>query len=410
MATPSGAWRAPRSPTSSRSSSRRGKGMTEDQLERKLYVVRKRAEAEIAKTRYSRQGLLLHSVALRAHHHLQGTAAGAADRRLLPGACGPRSGQRAVPGAPALLAPTRSPPGSWRIPTATSATTARSTRCAATSTGCTRAKSMLASPLFGDDIKKLFPIIQPGGSDSAAFDNAVELLVLAGRGLPHVMAMLIPEAWAKNQHMNPQKRAFYEYHASLMEPWDGPAAIAFTDGRVDRRHARSQRPAPGALPGHQGRPGHHGVGNRRAAGEAGGCEAARAACSPARCCWWIRWKGRIVPDEEIKRALVRPQAVRRVAQGTTRSRWINWPSRRACTAPITRRCCAASAPSATPTKTCASMLGPMADEGRGADRLDGHRHAAGLPLRQAAAAVPLLQAAVRAGHQSADRSRSAKRW
>src|SRR6266436_2220321 len=93
-------------------------------------------------------------------------------------------------------------------------------------------QSVLASRLFGDDIKKLFPIIQPGGSDSAAFDNAVELLVMSGRSMAHSMAMLIPEAWSSNEHMNPDKKAFYEYHASLMEPWDGPAAIAFTDGRV----------------------------------------------------------------------------------------------------------------------------------------------------------------------------------
>ncbi len=93
-------------------------------------------------------------------------------------------------------------------------------------------QSILASPLFGTDIKKLFPIVAPGGSDSANFDNALELLFQAGRDLPHAMAMLIPEAWSSNPHMNPQKRAFYEYHASLMEPWDGPAAIAFTDGRV----------------------------------------------------------------------------------------------------------------------------------------------------------------------------------
>ena len=93
-------------------------------------------------------------------------------------------------------------------------------------------QSILASPLFGEDLKKLFPIITPGGSDSASFDNAVEFLLQAGRSLPHVMAMLIPEAWAGNPHMAPEKRAFYEYHASLMEPWDGPAAIAFTDGRV----------------------------------------------------------------------------------------------------------------------------------------------------------------------------------
>ena len=64
------------------------------------------------------------------------------------------------------------------------------------------------------------------------FDNAVELLLQSGRSLPHVMAMLIPEAWSGNPHMKPEKRAFYEYHACLMEPWDGPAAIAFTDGRV----------------------------------------------------------------------------------------------------------------------------------------------------------------------------------
>jgi glutamate synthase domain-containing protein 2/glutamate synthase domain-containing protein 1/glutamate synthase domain-containing protein 3 len=93
-------------------------------------------------------------------------------------------------------------------------------------------QSVLASPLFGDDIKKAFPICTPGGSDSAQIDNAVELLTLAGRSLPHVMAMLIPEAWGGDPSMAEEKRAFYEYHASLMEPWDGPAAIAFTDGRV----------------------------------------------------------------------------------------------------------------------------------------------------------------------------------
>jgi glutamate synthase (NADPH/NADH) large chain len=93
-------------------------------------------------------------------------------------------------------------------------------------------QSILGSPLFGDDMKKLFPIIAPGGSDSANFDNAVELLFQSGRSLPHVMAMLIPEAWSGNPHMKAEKKAFYEYHASLMEPWDGPAAIAFTDGRM----------------------------------------------------------------------------------------------------------------------------------------------------------------------------------
>ncbi len=92
-------------------------------------------------------------------------------------------------------------------------------------------ESMMASALF-HDTSKLFPVIQPLGSDSAALDNAAEMLAMAGRSLPHVMAMLIPEAWDADTTMSAEKRAFYEYHASLMEPWDGPAAVAFTDGRV----------------------------------------------------------------------------------------------------------------------------------------------------------------------------------
>jgi len=93
-------------------------------------------------------------------------------------------------------------------------------------------QSVLKSPLFGDDMKKLMPIITAGGSDSAMLDNAVELLTLSGRSLPHVMSMLIPEAWDHEATMPHDIKAFYEYHASLMEPWDGPAAVAFTDGRV----------------------------------------------------------------------------------------------------------------------------------------------------------------------------------
>jgi glutamate synthase (NADPH) large chain len=93
-------------------------------------------------------------------------------------------------------------------------------------------QSVLDSPLHGEKIKELFPVITPDGSDSGSLDNAVEFLFQSGRSLPHVMAMLIPEAWAGNPDMDEDKRAFYEYHASLMEPWDGPASIAFTDGRI----------------------------------------------------------------------------------------------------------------------------------------------------------------------------------
>ncbi|MDE3180582.1 MAG: glutamate synthase large subunit [Acidobacteriota bacterium] len=93
-------------------------------------------------------------------------------------------------------------------------------------------RSVLASPLFGGDLEKAMPVIVPGGSDSAMLDNAVELLTLAGRSLPHVLSMLIPEAWDNDLTMPADVRAFYEFHASIMEPWDGPAAVAFTDGRV----------------------------------------------------------------------------------------------------------------------------------------------------------------------------------
>ena len=124
-------------------------------------------------------------------------------------------------------------------------------------------QSVLESPLYGDKIDELYPVIMPDGSDSASLDNAVEFLYQSGRSLPHVMAMLIPEAWAGNPDMDEDKRAFYEYHASLMEPWDGPAAIAFTDGKRHRRHARPQRPAPRPLHRHQGRPGRPRLRSRR---------------------------------------------------------------------------------------------------------------------------------------------------
>ena len=90
----------------------------------------------------------------------------------------------------------------------------------------------LTSPLFGEDIKKLYPLVSESGSDSATLDNALELLVQGGRSLPHALMMLIPEAWGSNEQMPHDRRSFYEYHACMMEPWDGPAAIAFTDGKV----------------------------------------------------------------------------------------------------------------------------------------------------------------------------------
>jgi glutamate synthase (ferredoxin) len=91
-------------------------------------------------------------------------------------------------------------------------------------------ESVLESPLFGADIAKLKPVIDQNGSDSSMLDNVLELLVLGGRDLPHAVMMMVPEPWTNHESMSPEKRAFYEYHSALMEPWDGPAAICFTDG------------------------------------------------------------------------------------------------------------------------------------------------------------------------------------
>ncbi|MCD6311029.1 MAG: glutamate synthase large subunit, partial [Elusimicrobia bacterium] len=91
-------------------------------------------------------------------------------------------------------------------------------------------EATLSSPLFGKDIKKIFPVVTEGASDSAIFDNTLELLVSAGRSVEHAMIMMVPEAFGEKYHISEDKRSFYEYHSAFMEPWDGPAAIVFTDG------------------------------------------------------------------------------------------------------------------------------------------------------------------------------------
>ncbi|PVV25637.1 MAG: glutamate synthase large subunit, partial [gamma proteobacterium symbiont of Ctena orbiculata] len=107
-------------------------------------------------------------------------------------------------------------------------------------------KNSMASEVLDEDLEKIWPLIPEGQSDSACFDNALELLVAGGYSLAHAMMMLIPEAWGGNKLMDKERRAFYEFHAALMEPWDGPAAVAFTDGRqigatLDRNGLRPAR-------------------------------------------------------------------------------------------------------------------------------------------------------------------------
>ncbi len=107
-------------------------------------------------------------------------------------------------------------------------------------------QAMCKSELFGDDINKVLPVIDQDGSDSGMFDNCMEFLFLSGRSLPHAAMMMIPEPWSNHESMSDEKKAFYEYHSCLMEPWDGPAAIGFTDGKVigavlDRNGLRPSR-------------------------------------------------------------------------------------------------------------------------------------------------------------------------
>ncbi|MDA2950737.1 MAG: glutamate synthase subunit alpha, partial [Actinomycetota bacterium] len=107
-------------------------------------------------------------------------------------------------------------------------------------------EALIDTDVFGPNVEKVFPVCTPGASDSARFDEVLELLHLGGRSLPHAVLMMIPEAWERNESMDPARRAFYAYHAALMEPWDGPASVCFSDGTVvgavlDRNGLRPSR-------------------------------------------------------------------------------------------------------------------------------------------------------------------------
>src|SRR6201987_2148345 len=165
-------------------------------------------------------------------------------------------------------------------------------------------EAWMKTDVFGtyEDDEKLFPICTPGASDTARFDEALELLHLGGRSLPHAVLMMIPQAWERHESMEPARRAFYQYHASLMEPWDGPASMTFTDGTIigavlDRNGLRPSRiwvTADGLVV---------------MASEGGGVDldpstvVRRMRLQPGRMFLVDTSKGRIVDDEEIKAEL-----------------------------------------------------------------------------------------------------------
>ena len=250
----------------------------------------------------------------------------------------------------------------------------------------------------GQDVDKISPICTPGASDTARFDEVLELLHLGGRSLPHAVLMMIPEAWERNESMDPARRAFYEYHSALMEPWDGPASMTFTDGTVigavlDRNGLRPSRiwvTSDGLVV---------------MASEAGVLDldpstvVRKMRLQPGRMFLVDTAQGRIVADEEIKAELAAEHPYQEwldaglfhldeLPQGD----YVRMPHHRV----VLRQ----QAFGYT-YEELNLLVAPMARTGRRAARLDGHRHPGRSAIAAAADAVRLLPAAVRTGHQPA---------
>ena len=265
-------------------------------------------------------------------------------------------------------------------------------------------QASVSSELFGDDISKLWPISYEGQSDTACFDNALEFLVQGGYSLAHAMMMLIPEAWAGNPLMDEERRAFYEYHAALMEPWDGPAAIAFTDGRqigatLDRNGLRPARyfvtrddriimaSEMGVLP----------IPEKDIVAEVAAAARQDAAGRP-------RGGPASSPDEEMKATLAEQPSVQGMA-GADADRAGGHAGRgRAARADLDLPLLDRQQAFGYTQEDLKLLMTPMATHGRGGGRLDGHRHADLGAVGQVEAALHLFQAELRPGDQPADRS------
>ena len=263
-------------------------------------------------------------------------------------------------------------------------------------------QASVSSPKFGNDIDKLWPISYEGQSDTACFDNALEFLTMGGYPLAHAMMMMIPEAWAGNPLMDEERRNFYEYNAALMEPWDGPAAIAFTNGRqigatLDRNGLRPARyivtrddriimaSEVGVLP----------IAEEEIV--------TKWRLQPGKMLLVDLEEGRLIPDDELKSTLAKSHPYR------------EWLER---TQIVVEDLPASS--EAAPISNLALLDRQQAfgytqedlqnpddtdgDDRRRSGRLDGKRHADLGAVRKAEAAVHLFQAEFRPGDQPADRS------
>ena len=275
----------------------------------------------------------------------------------------------------------------------------RSTPSAATRTGWQPARRCCSRTILPGNIKRLFPIVTPEASDSASFDEVLELLHLAGRSLPHAVLMMIPEAWENDPGMDPARRAFYRFHASLMEPWDGPASVAFTDGTHHRRGAGPQRPAPGPLVAHQRRPGRAGLRGGRARPRPGHAWSPRAGCSRAGCSWSTPRPAGSCTTTRSRPSWPPPQPY---------DEWLHAGLIELEDLPPREHVVYTHDSVHAPPAGLRLHRGGAEDPGRAdgpgrrrAARLDGHRHPDLAAVAAAAAAVRLLPPAVRPGHQPA---------
>ena len=282
-----------------------GAAIDDETFERRLYIARKVISGRVFQA-YGGLNNDFYIVSMSCRTRgLQGHVPRLPARRLLPRPA--RPGVRVGAGArpPALLDQHLPVAGGSPIPTGWSPITARSTPSAATSTGWRRARRASPRRSSATTSRSSGRSRIEGQSDTACFDNALEFLIRGGYSLPHAAMMLIPEAWAGNPLMDEERRAFYEYHAALMEPWDGPAAMAFSDGRyigatLDRNGLRPARYMVTVR-----RRGHHGLGGRRAAGRREPKIVKKWRLQPGKMLLIDLDAGRIIGDDEIKAELAR---------------------------------------------------------------------------------------------------------